>query len=87
MRGKNMLEATVYITLKTGVLDPQGETMKHALHSLGYPEVRELRVGKYMRLKLEGHDRQQALDKLEQMCQRLLANPVIEDYRFEIDET
>ena len=81
-----MLEATVYITLRSGVLDPQGETVKHALHSLGYSQVAEVRMGKYMEIKLEGVDRQQALAQLEQMCQRLLANPVIEDYRIEIKD-
>lgn len=81
-----MLEATIYVTLKSGVLDPQGETVKHALHSLGYPQVEEVSMGKYLQIKLEGLDRQQASTHLEQMCKRLLANPVIEDYRFEIKE-
>lgn len=82
-----MFEATIYVTFKSGVLDPQGETVKHALHSLGYPQVEEVRMGKYLQVKLESQDKQQALAHLEQMCQRLLANPVIEDYRFEIKET
>ncbi len=81
-----MLEATVYVTFKAGVLDPQGETVKHALHSLGYPQVEEVRMGKYLQVKLEGQDKKQAQAQLEQMCRRLLANPVIEDYRFEIEE-
>jgi phosphoribosylformylglycinamidine synthase len=81
-----MLEATVYITLKSGVLDPEGETVKHALHSLGYPQVGEVRMGKYLHIKLAGDDRQQAIAQLEQMCQQLLANPVIEDYHFELKD-
>ncbi len=81
-----MLEATIYITLKSGVLDPQGETVKHALHSLGYPQVEEVSMGKYLRIKLDGLNPQQAATHLEQMCRRLLANTVIEDYRFEIKE-
>ncbi len=81
-----MLEATIYISLKSGVLDPQGETVKHALHSLGYPQVGEVSMGKYLRIKLDGLNREQASTQLEQMCQRLLANTVIEDYRFEINE-
>jgi phosphoribosylformylglycinamidine synthase len=85
-QGTAMLEATVYITLKAGVLDPQGETVKRALHSLGYPQAEEVRVGKYLNIKLEGDDQQQAAAQLEQMCQKLLANPVIEDYHFEIKQ-
>jgi phosphoribosylformylglycinamidine synthase len=81
-----MIEAKVYVTLKSGVLDPQGETIKHALHSLGYNEVEGLRQGKFFVLRLQGNDPQQARPQLEQMCQRLLANPVIEDYQFEIRE-
>ncbi len=81
-----MLEAKVYVTLKSGVLDPQGETIKHALHSLGYAEVEGLRQGKFFVLRLQGNDPHQARPQLEQMCQRLLANPVIEDYQFEIRE-
>ncbi len=79
-----MIEVKIYVTLKSGVLDPQGETVKHALHSLGYAGVEELRQGKFFILRLSGDDPQQAKSQAEQMCQRLLANPVIEDYRFEI---
>jgi len=80
-----MIQATVYVTLKPSVLDPEGETLKHALHSLGYPEVSEVRLGKYMQIKLQGNNLHEAQSKLEEMCAKLLANPVIEDYHIEIN--
>ena len=81
-----MLSATVYVTLKSGVLDPQGEAVKHALHALGYPEVRELRLGKFMQLTLEGENRAQLEKRVDEMCRKLLANPVIENFKFEVKE-
>ncbi|MEW6095084.1 MAG: phosphoribosylformylglycinamidine synthase subunit PurS [bacterium] len=77
-----MLLAKIYVTLKKGVLDPQGVTVKKAIESLGYKGIEDVRVGKYMEIKFDGLNK----DAIEQMCERLLANPVIEDYRFEIGE-
>ncbi|MEW6619263.1 MAG: phosphoribosylformylglycinamidine synthase subunit PurS [bacterium] len=74
--------AKIYITLKKTVLDPQGVTVKKALESLGYQGIEDVRVGKYLEIKATGLNTQ----TIEQMCDRLLANPVIEDYRFEIEE-
>jgi phosphoribosylformylglycinamidine synthase len=65
-------------------LDPQGVTIRRALEGLGFPEVRDLRVGKIMELTLDEADRVRAQGRLEEMCRRLLANPVIEDFRCEI---
>lgn len=77
--------AKVYITLKKGVLDPQGRAVKEALDALGFSGLEEIRMGKYIELKLRGTDLEKIQEELEQMCQKLLANPVIEDYRFELE--
>ncbi|MEW6608705.1 MAG: phosphoribosylformylglycinamidine synthase subunit PurS [bacterium] len=74
--------AKIYITLKKTVLDPQGVTVKKALESLGYQGIEDVRVGKYLEIKAAGLNEQ----TIKQMCDRLLANPVIEDYRFEFEE-
>jgi phosphoribosylformylglycinamidine synthase len=77
------LKARVYVTLKRGVLDPQGKAVCTGLHQLGYREVTDVRIGKYMEISLGGLQRQEAERRLQAMCEKLLANPVIEDYRFE----
>jgi phosphoribosylformylglycinamidine synthase subunit PurS len=80
------MKARVYVTLKQGILDPQGQAVLHALGSLGYSGVKDVRVGKLIELELEASDRPKAEADLKTMGERLLANPVIEDYRFEILE-
>lgn len=77
-----MPKALVYVTFKAGVLDPQGETVRGALSSLGFKGVNNVRVGKFIEIELEDADDIHA--DLERMCQDLLANPVIEDYRIEM---
>lgn len=79
------MKAKVYVTLKKSVLDPQGKTVQHALSSLGFNEVKDVRMGKYIELELNGIDRSQAESKIKAMCEKLLANTVIEEYRFEIN--
>jgi len=79
-----MLEASVYITIKKTISDPQGLAIKHALNSLHYPEVEEARVGKVIQLKLNTKSRKTTKERVEKMCRKLLANTVIEEYRFEI---
>jgi len=81
-----MLGAEIYITLKKTVSDPQGLTIKHALESLGYKNLEEVRVGKLVTIKLSSKDKKEAKQKLDEMCQKLLANPIIEDYHFKIKE-
>lgn len=78
-----MVRVKVYITFKKGILDPQGETVTKALKALGFDEVKKARVGKYILLELE--DKEGVEERVKAMCERLLANPVIEDYNFEID--
>ena len=81
-----MYLAKIYITLKPTVNDPQGLTIKGALHNLGFAEVTSVRAGKYMEVKLEGNDLGVAQQQVDEMCKKLLANPVIENYRFELEE-
>jgi phosphoribosylformylglycinamidine synthase PurS subunit len=81
-----MANARVYVTLKQQILDPQGQTILRALKSLGYDEVENLRVGKYMELQLSADDSPQLETRLSEMCEKLLANPIIEDYRLEVSE-
>jgi phosphoribosylformylglycinamidine synthase PurS subunit len=80
------MRARVFITPKQGVLDPQGKAVEHSLHALGFAEVHDVRLGKFIELSLDGLDRQQAERRTDEMCRKLLANGVIEDYRFELDE-
>ena len=78
------MNARVYVTLKKGVLDPQGRAVARSLASLGFDEVEDVRLGKYVELRLEDGDPAAARERLEQMCRKLLANTVIEDYRVEM---
>lgn len=79
-----MLKATVYVTIKESVLDPQGNAVQGALHSMGFSEVEKVRIGKYMELELDTDDRTEAEQRLRTMCEKLLANTVVEDFRFDI---
>lgn len=78
-----MRKVTVYITLKQGVLDPQGKAIQESLNTLGYKEVQEARVGKYIEMQVE--DGADVDTRVKEMCDKLLANPVIEDYHFELE--
>jgi phosphoribosylformylglycinamidine synthase subunit PurS len=74
----------VYVTLKSGVLDPQGSAVGRALRSMGYAEVEDVRLGKFIEVTLgEGESAGDATARVDEMCRRLLANTVIEDYRIE----
>lgn len=81
-----MYQARINVTLKKSVLDPQGKTVLHALESLGYKEARDLRVGKYFELTVDAADRGKAEERIREMCDRILINPVIEQYSYELDE-
>ena len=80
-----MLTAKIYVTLKPGVLDAQGNTVKSALETLGFKGVGDVRIGKFMVVTLNSATREQASAQVKEMCQRLLANPVIEQYAFELE--
>jgi len=79
------MKAKVYVTLKKGVLDPQGKAVGSALKSMGYNEVKNLRIGKFMEIEFDGSSRQNAEKRLKEMCEKLLANTIIEDYKVEIE--
>ena len=79
------MRAKVYVTLKKGVLDPQGKAVMGALKSMEFGEVKDVRVGKFMELELDGGSREAEEKRLKEMCERLLANTVIENYRIEIE--
>lgn len=80
-----MSMAKVYVTLKKGILDPQGRAVKESLDSLGFSGVEEVRMGKYIEVKLRGADKDKLEKELTGMCEKLLANPIIEDYRYEME--
>lgn len=80
------MKAKVYVTLKKGVLDPQGKAVAHALYSLNYKSVSDVRQGKFFEVALRDVTRTEAEKEVKGMCEKLLANTVIEDYRFEINE-
>ena len=80
-----MYIAKVYITLKPTVNDPQGLTIKGALHTLGFDSVQGVRAGKYIEIKIEEKDLEKARSHVHDMCKKLLANPVIENFRFELE--
>jgi phosphoribosylformylglycinamidine synthase len=79
------MRVKINVFLKNGVLDPQGKAIEHSLHTLGYTEVRDVRTGKSLELELECSPAL-AQERVREMCDKLLANPVIEDYRFEVLE-
>ena len=74
-----MARYEIFVTYKTGIFDPPGATAKRALLNLGYEGVRDVKIGKYIQLSVDGD-----LEQVREMCDKLLANPVIEDYRIEI---
>lgn len=79
-----MFKVSVYVTPKRAVADPQGAAVERALPALGHYGVRNIRVGRYITLEVEGDDPEKVSAEVDDMCRRLLANPIIEDYFFEI---
>jgi len=79
------MKAKIIITPKKAVLDPQGKTVQNALAHMGYAGVGAVHVGKYLEIELAGSDSQAALKQIDEACHKILSNPVIEDYRFEIE--
>jgi phosphoribosylformylglycinamidine synthase subunit PurS len=81
-----VFKANIYVTLKEGVLDPQGSAVKKSLHVLNYQGVNEVRIGKFIEVWLNAADPETARLELQEMSDKLLANPVIENYRVEMVE-
>lgn len=78
------MKAKVYITLKNGVLDPQGKAVAGALANLGFSEVADVRQGKFVEIDLKERDKAKASEQVKLMCEKLLANTVIENYQFDL---
>lgn len=81
-----MFLARVYVTLKPSVNDPQGLAIAGGLRSMGYSSVESVRAGKYLEVRINEAVRVAAEEKVQEMCRRLLANPVIEDFRYDLEE-
>ncbi|MBM7700008.1 phosphoribosylformylglycinamidine synthase subunit PurS [Kurthia huakuii] len=80
-----MKKVKVYVTLRESVLDPQGSAVMGSLHNMGYDEVQDVRIGKFLELQLA--DAERDIDTaVKEMCEKLLTNTVIEDYRYEVEE-
>jgi phosphoribosylformylglycinamidine synthase subunit PurS len=79
------LQVKVFVTPRRGILDPQGRAVEHSLKSLGFTSVADVKVGKYIVLEIGAQSTGEARDQAHQMCERLLANPLIEDYTFEVE--
>lgn len=80
-----MYKVKIYVTLRENVIDPQGAATKNTLHDLNYNEVENLRIGKYMELSLQKGD-YDVQARVKEMCEKLLVNTIVEDYRFEVEE-
>lgn len=78
------MKARVYVTYRRGILDPQGNAVARSLTALGFNEVNDVRVGKLIDIDLQAVDRASAERMLDEMCRRLLANPVIEEYHYQV---
>jgi phosphoribosylformylglycinamidine synthase subunit PurS len=78
------MKAKIHVTLKQGILDPQGKAIEHALDSLGFKNAANVRVGKYMELDVKETDKTKAEAQVKSMCEKLLANTIIEEYRYEL---
>jgi phosphoribosylformylglycinamidine synthase PurS subunit len=80
------VRARVFVTLKPSVFDPQGRTIADALHTMGYTGIGDVRQGKYFELELDSHSAEQARSLASEVADKLLANPVIESYRVEVEQ-
>jgi len=76
----------ITVTLRKSILDPQGKAVEHGIHSLGYEAVEDVRIGKFIELSVDAPSRKEAEQVTRDVCQKLLANPVMEDYSFEVEE-
>jgi len=82
---KKMWLVKIYVTLKKGLLDAQGKATQNALESLGFKEVEEVRMGKYINIEMKGQNQQMVIQRVEEMGKKLLANPVIEDFNYAVE--
>ncbi|HRU39288.1 MAG TPA: phosphoribosylformylglycinamidine synthase subunit PurS [Candidatus Goldiibacteriota bacterium] len=80
-----MPKVKIYVTLKDGVLDPQGKTVKNALEKMGYANLEEVRIGKYIEIEAQNGNKEKLSKEINEICDKLLANPNIEKYKFTIE--
>ena len=80
------MKVKVKVVLKDGILDPQGKAVLHAINDLKFKGVKDVRIGKYIELKFDGLDKSEVENKLIEICQKLLANPVMENFEYEIED-
>ncbi len=80
------MQVKVFVTPRTGILDPQGRAVEHSLKSLGFGNVANVRIGRYITLEVEASSPAEARAEAKKMCEQLLANPLIEDFTFEVEE-
>lgn len=80
-----MIQAEIFVVPKKGVLDPQGSAVKRALYSLGFEGIQDIRIGKYIKVTLDDNTNESVDKKIKSMCEKLLANEVIEDYFYKIE--
>ncbi len=81
-----MAKSKIIVTLKDGVLDPQGKTVKFALEKMGYKNIKDIRIGKYIEIEINNNSNKEQLKKeIDEICDKLLANPNIEKYKFSIE--
>ena len=80
------MKAIVQVRLKNGILDPQGKTVNNALHHLGFQNIDNVRVGKLIEFEINESDKEKAFQLIEDACKKLLSNPVIEDFTYELGE-
>jgi phosphoribosylformylglycinamidine synthase len=80
-----MPKAEIYVTFKDGVLEPQGKTVKAALEKMGYKNVKDVRIGKFIEMEISDGDKEKIKKEIDEICDKLLANPNIEKYTFKIE--
>jgi phosphoribosylformylglycinamidine synthase len=83
---KSMYLSKIRVTLRPSILDPQGKAVEHAISSLGVGTIHDVRIGKYIEMKVNADDEAAARTATEEVCRKLLANPVMEDYHFEVEK-
>ncbi|MBU1356851.1 MAG: phosphoribosylformylglycinamidine synthase subunit PurS [Candidatus Edwardsbacteria bacterium] len=81
-----MLTAEIHVTLKELVLDPQGTTLKRSMETMGYQGIEDVRMGKFIQVRFNSDDRKEVEEKVKEMCQKILSNPVIEQYSYSLTE-
>lgn len=81
-----MLIAEIHVTLKELVLDPQGTTLKRSMETMGYQGIEDVRMGKFIQVRFDSDDRKKVEERVKEMCQKILSNPVIEQYSYSLRE-